>query len=82
MTKLIVIGLDGATWEIINPLIESGKLPTIKNLLEISCHGKLESIVPPISVPAWKCYSTGKTPAKLLPQLKIIAALSCYIIYI
>lgn len=65
MTKLIVIGLDGATWEIINPLIESGKLPTIKNLLEISCHGKLESIVPPISVPAWKCYSTGKTPAKL-----------------
>jgi len=64
-TKVFVLGLDGASWNVLKPLIEKGKLPTFKKLIESGSYGKLESITPPISVPAWKCYSTGRDPSKL-----------------
>lgn len=63
--KVFVLGLDGGSWNVIMPLIEEGKLPTFKRLLEKGSYGKLKSIIPPISVPAWKCYFTGKDPGKL-----------------
>jgi len=63
--KVIVIGLDGGTWNIIKPLIKTGKLPTIAKLMKNGCYGNLESSIPPITFPAWKCYSTGKNPGKL-----------------
>jgi len=63
--KVFVLGLDGGSWNVIMPLIEKGKLPTFKKLLEKGTYGKLKSIIPPISVPAWKCYFTGKDPGKL-----------------
>ncbi|MGQ4914354.1 MAG: alkaline phosphatase family protein [Candidatus Asgardarchaeia archaeon] len=62
---VIVIGLDGASWNILSPLIEQGKLPFFKEILMKSAYGPLESIKPPMSVPAWKCYSTGKDPSDL-----------------
>ncbi|WP_048150670.1 alkaline phosphatase family protein [Palaeococcus ferrophilus] len=63
--KVFVLGLDGGSWNVIMPLITEGKLPTFKRLLEKGAYGKLKSIIPPISVPAWKCYFTGKDPGKL-----------------
>lgn len=63
--KIITIGLDGATWNLIKPLVDKDKLPTIKKLMEGGCHGKLESSIPHVTFPAWKCYSTGKNPGKL-----------------
>lgn len=32
--KLVIIGLDGATWTIINPLLSQGKLPNMQKLIE------------------------------------------------
>ena len=64
-TKVFVLGLDGASWNVLEPLINEGKLPNFKRLIESGTSGKLESVMPPISVPAWKCYSTGKTPGEL-----------------
>ena len=63
--NIVVIGLDGASWNILMSLIRKSKLPTMKYLIENGCYGYLESCIPPISVPAWKCYSTGKNPDKL-----------------
>ena len=63
--RVIVLGIDGASWNIIEPLVAAGKLPAFEKLLKSGAHGKLQSIIPPISVPAWKCYSTGKNPGKL-----------------
>ena len=63
--KLLVIGLDGATWNLLKPLIDAGELPTIKQLIKNGLCDKLESSIPPVTVPAWKCYSTGTNPAKL-----------------
>lgn len=65
MAKVLVIGLDGATWNLLTPWIHDGSLPTLKKLIENGLCDKLESSIPPVTYPAWKCYSTGKNPAKL-----------------
>lgn len=62
---MLVIGLDGACWPLINDWVEEGDLPNIKKLRDDGLYGDLESSVPPITCPAWKCYSTGKNPGKL-----------------
>jgi len=65
MTRLLVLGLDGATWNLLKPLIDQGKLPTFGQLIKNGCYGDLETCIPPVTFPAWKCYSTGKNPGKL-----------------
>lgn len=65
MTRVLVIGLDGGTWNVIKPLVEKQELPTISSLMKEGCAGELESSIPPVTFPAWKCYSTGKNPGKL-----------------
>lgn len=63
--KGLVIGLDGAEWRLIKPWIDEGRLPTFKRLVEGGSWGELISSLPPVTFPAWKCYSTGKNPGKL-----------------
>ncbi len=43
MTRTLIIGLDGATWDVIKPLAEEGRLPTLKKLMEEGVWGDLES---------------------------------------
>jgi len=62
--KLIIIGLDGATFDAIIPFIKKGKLPTLKRLMQKGSFGKLESTIPPVSCPAWPSFATGKSPVK------------------
>lgn len=63
--KVVVIGLDAADWSFLMPWINDGKLPTFKKLLEGGTWSELWSTLPPVTFPAWKCYSTGKNPGKL-----------------
>jgi len=63
--RVIVIGLDGGEWSVINSLIKMGKLPTFQMLKEKGSYGYLKTSLPILTLPAWKCYSTGKNPAKL-----------------
>ena len=63
--KMLVIGLDGACWDLIGEWVEDGELPNIKKLRDRGCWGPLESCIPPITCPAWHCYATGKNPGKL-----------------
>lgn len=65
MTKVLVIGLDGADFKIINPLVESGELPTFKKIIIEGAFGNLKSTLPPRTVPAWPCFFTGKNPGKV-----------------
>jgi predicted AlkP superfamily phosphohydrolase/phosphomutase len=62
---MIVLGLDGATLSLIEPWVASGHLPTFERLLDESVHGKLESTIPEITVPAWPAFATGRDPANL-----------------
>ncbi len=64
MKRVLVIGLDGATWDVLNPLMRDGKMPHLKNLLDRSAKGVLMSSIPPVTAAAWTCFSTGKNPGK------------------
>jgi len=63
-TRIAVIGLDCATPLLLFDRLRS-ETPNIQALLQRSMHGELESITPPITVPAWACSMTGKTPGQL-----------------
>ncbi len=62
--KTIIIGIDGGEWKIIWELVERGKLPAFKKIIENGVHGKLLSTKPPISPPAWASIITGTNPGK------------------
>ena len=62
MSKVAVIGLDGATWRILDPLIEEGKLPFFQKLKEEGVWGELETTTPPVTASAWPSFMTGKKP--------------------
>jgi predicted AlkP superfamily phosphohydrolase/phosphomutase len=64
VTETIVLGLDGATWGILEPLVEAGELPNIAALRETGNGGSLESTVPPVTAPAWLSMATGRNPGK------------------
>lgn len=64
MTDTIVLGLDGATWDVLDPLIEEGRLPNLASLIEYGQADTLESTFPPITAPAWLSMATGQNPGK------------------
>lgn len=62
--KVMVIGLDGATFDILSPLISQGKLPSLESLIQNGASGNLKSTMPPLSPAAWSTFQTGKNPGK------------------
>lgn len=62
--KVLVIGLDGATFRLLKPMAESGEMPEIARLMKAGCHGELRSTFPPLTPPAWSAFMTGKNPGK------------------
>jgi len=64
-TKLMVIGLDGATYELILPWVQQGELPNFKRLISESAWAPLDSTRPPLTCPAWPVFYTGKNPGKI-----------------
>jgi predicted AlkP superfamily phosphohydrolase/phosphomutase len=62
--RVAVIGLDCATPQLLFEEL-APEMPTVRSLLDRGTYGELESIVPPITVPAWVCAMTGKTPGQL-----------------
>jgi len=62
--KVIVIGLDGATFNILDPLLEKGLLPNLAGLIEEGTRGILSSTLPPMTAPAWASFMTGVNPGK------------------
>lgn len=65
MSRTVVIGLDGAHFELIEPWLEEGELPNIKKMMEEGIYSDMEACLPPVTSPNWKCYSTGKNPGEL-----------------
>lgn len=62
--KLLVIGLDGATWDLLDPWMEQGHLPTLKALRDQSAYGTMSSVIPYLSPPAWTSAVTGVNPGR------------------
>lgn len=60
--KILVIGLDSAAPEL---LFGDERLGNFRRLMAGGCYGRLETIIPPITVPAWMCMSTSQDPGSL-----------------
>src|SRR5690606_23283232 len=58
--RVLVIGLDGATWDLLTPWINEGKLPNLARLQQEGCSGPLMSTIHPVTTPAWISFLTGR----------------------
>lgn len=63
--KVIVVGLDGAGFDLLTPWLEAGELPALERIIDSGVSGSLQSVLPPVTSPNWKAYATGKNPGKL-----------------
>ena len=62
--RAIVIGVDGATWDLLQPWVREGKLSTFEKIMQEGVWGELESTIPPFTLPAWNSAITGVNPGK------------------
>lgn len=62
MTRVLIIGLDGATLDLMKPWMDQGLLPTFNHLRTTGAYGPLRSTIPPYSAPAWVSICTGVNP--------------------
>ncbi len=62
--KVVVVGLDSATWTVIQPWMAEGSMPNLARLMQSGVKGTLQSVLPPITPPAWTSFMTGKQPGK------------------
>ncbi len=63
-SRVLVIGLDGATWDILDPLAAAGRLPVFSRLMEKGSLGRLQSTLPCVTPPAWGSFLTGASPIR------------------
>jgi predicted AlkP superfamily phosphohydrolase/phosphomutase len=64
MRKLLIFGLDGATFDLIQPWVAEGHLPNLGRLMQGGVWGDLASTLPPVTSPAWPSFMTGVNPGK------------------
>ena len=62
MNKTILIGLDGATFKVLDPLMDDGVMPFLKEFLADGVRGELLSTPHPLTPPAWTTLMTGRNP--------------------
>ncbi|HEX6292684.1 MAG TPA: alkaline phosphatase family protein [Herpetosiphonaceae bacterium] len=62
--RVLIIGLDGATWDVLDPWMRDGTLPNLARLRQQGSWGALHSSIPPITAAAWSTFMTGKRPGK------------------
>jgi predicted AlkP superfamily phosphohydrolase/phosphomutase len=60
--RALLIGLDGATFSILDPLMEDGVMPNLKALIASGARAELSSVIPALTPPAWTSLMTGRSP--------------------
>ncbi len=58
--QVMVLGIDGATWDVMKPLIDAGELPNLAKLYARGIHGVLQSRPPALSPVVWTTMFTGR----------------------
>jgi predicted AlkP superfamily phosphohydrolase/phosphomutase len=59
---VLLIGLDGATFDILDPLMDEGAMPVLRDLIGSGARATLRSTVPALTPPAWTSLVTGRGP--------------------
>lgn len=62
MNRTVLIGLDGATFTILDPLMRDGVMPFLRGLAESGARAELRTIIPALTPPAWTSLMTGRRP--------------------
>ncbi len=62
--KIVIIGLDGADWTLLDPLFADGVMPNLKAFVERGARARLQSVLPTNSMSAWTSFMTGVNPGK------------------
>jgi len=62
MHPTLLIGLDGATWTVLDDLMAKGVMPFLKQFTENGVKAGLNSTPNPLTPPAWTTIMTGRTP--------------------
>lgn len=62
--KVFILALDGATWDVIDPLMKKGLLPNFNKIINKGTRAVLETTTPPLTPCAWTSFITGKNPGK------------------
>ena len=62
--KVLLIGWDAADWRAIRPLVDQGKMPFLKKLIENGVSGDIATLQPALSPMLWTSIATGKRPCK------------------
>lgn len=63
--RVLVIGIDAGTFDVIQPMVEKGKLPAIASIMRDGVWGNLSSTIPSVTSPAWFSFFSGVNPGKL-----------------
>lgn len=63
-SKLLIIGLDGGTYDLVAPWAREGSLPQIARLMNEGCWGPLRTVIPPSTAVAWNSFASGKGPGR------------------
>ncbi len=61
--KIVFVGLDSLDWQIIDPLMNAGRMPHFKKLIAHGCWARLRTIAPVLSPVVWTSIGTGREPA-------------------
>ena len=61
---MLVLGLDGAAFEVIEPLVAAGRLPHLGQWIREGSARPLPSTTPPVTFPAWSSFMTGLGPGE------------------
>lgn len=62
--RLMILGLDGASWRLTQKLVADGRMPTIGRMLKEGAGGPLYSTIPDVSPTAWASFMSGKNPGQ------------------
>lgn len=63
-SKIVLMGIDALTWRILDHLLDTGRLPHLRSIIERGSYGPLKTLCPALSPELWNTISTGKLPKK------------------
>ncbi|HEY0584133.1 MAG TPA: alkaline phosphatase family protein, partial [Chloroflexota bacterium] len=62
--RTLLIGLDGATFSILDPLMERGSMPFLRDFVRAGVRATLRTVMPPLTPPGWTSLMTGQRPGQ------------------
>jgi predicted AlkP superfamily phosphohydrolase/phosphomutase len=62
--RTLIVGLDGATWDLADRFMAEGRLPNLQRLVAEGARAPLNSTTPPMTLPSWSSMLTGCNPGR------------------